>query len=178
MKHAYLLRTECLRLRQVELSDLELILLWRNDPEIRKWFFNGSSITWEQHRGWYARYLDNETDIAFIVEDVTGLCEPVGAAALYRIDTERGTAEFGRLMIGNARARGKGFGLEIVNAICSFGFHQLGLNEIDLEVFEHNAAAIKTYEKAGFLTVGSKSAEQGPVRIMTLRSEGGRHDYS
>ncbi|MBO9600283.1 MAG: GNAT family N-acetyltransferase [Cohnella sp.] len=173
MKHAYLLRTERLRLRQLELADLPLVLLWRNDPEIGRWFFNSGSITWEQHRGWYARYLDTETDIAFIVEEVSSLYEPVGAAALYRIDTERGTAEFGRLMIGNARARGKGFGLEIVNAICSFGLRQLGLNEIYLEVLEDNAAAVNTYEKAGFRTISVKSEERRPIRIMALRGQGG-----
>lgn len=173
MNHAYVIQTERLRLRQLELSDLELVLLWRNDPEIRRWFFNGTPITWEQHRNWYARYLENETDIAFIADDVTGLYEPVGIAALYQIDAERGRAEFGRLMVGNARAKGKGYGLEVVNAICGFGFRQLGLNEIDLGVFEQNAAAIKIYEKAGFQTVGALSSEQGPVRIMSMRSQGG-----
>jgi len=173
MNHAYVIQTERLRLRQLELSDLELVLLWRNDPEIRRWFFNGSPITWEQHRNWYARYLKNETDIAFIADDITGLYEPVGVAALYRIDAVTGTAEFGRLMVGNARAKGKGFGLEIVGGICAFGFERLGLNAIDLEVFEHNAAAIKIYNKAGFRTVGAKPTEQGPARIMTLRDLGG-----
>ncbi len=173
MRHAYVIQTERLRLRQLEPADLELVLLWRNDPVIRKWFFSEDPITWEQHRNWYARYLENETDIAFIAEDVAGLYEPVGVAALYRIDTARGTAEFGRLMVGNARAKGQGFGFEIVGALSAFGFERLGLNAIDLEVFEHNAAAIKIYEKAGFRTVGAKSAEQGPVRIMTLRNQGG-----
>ncbi|WP_027086116.1 GNAT family N-acetyltransferase [Cohnella panacarvi] len=173
MNHAYVIRTERLRLRQLELSDLELVLLWRNDPAIRQWFLSSGTITWEQHRNWYARYLENGADIAFIAEDMAGLHEPVGIAALYRIDASRGTAEFGRLMVGNARAKGKGFGLEIVGAICAFGFERLGLNAIDLEVYEHNAAAIKIYEKAGFRTVGAKSAEQGPVRIMTLPNQGG-----
>lgn len=173
MKHAYLLLTDRLRLRQLECSDLELVLLWRNDPEIRKWFFNGGTVSWEQHRSWYARYLENETDIAFMAEDVSDLHEPVGVAALYRIDAARRTAEFGRLMIGNARAKGKGFGLEVVNAICGFGFGQAGLEEIYLEVFQNNAAAIKIYEKAGFQPVSAKSTEHGPVRIMALRSLGG-----
>jgi len=175
MRHNVVIPAGHIRLRPLELEDLELVYDWRNREDIRHAFINDGLIAWEGHLGWYASYLDDENDLGFVIEETETLHEAVGTAALCRIDAERRTAEFGRLMIGSLRARGRGIGLAAVNAVCEYGFGQLGLREIRLEVFERNTAAVNIYRKAGFRTVGAQASGRGPIVAMTLRN-GGHHD--
>ena len=74
----------------------------------------------------------------------------IGQASLYHIDWGAGCAEFGRLLIGESAARGRGLGLEVTRALLGFGFGSLGLNRIMLEVLAQNARAIAIYRGCGF----------------------------
>ena len=60
------------------------------------------------------------------------------------------TARFS-IMIGDRRFRGRGMGTEATWLVCRYGFDQLGLEEIRLEVDPQNAAAVRAYESVGFV---------------------------
>ena len=75
---------------------------------------------------------------------------PVGASALYNINMEESSAEFGRLMLGDVSQRGLGLGKRITMLTTQIGFEHLGLNRIYLEVFEENTHAFKIYESLGY----------------------------
>lgn len=139
---------------------------WRNNYEIRKWFFNRDIINKEQQLKWYEKYLKNDTDIMLMIEEVKNPKEPIGTVGLYNVDRDNKTAEFGRFMIGDFNARGKGYGLESVKAICYFGFHDLGLNNIKLEVIDNNKSAISIYKKSGFEVIGEYYWNNEKVIIM------------
>jgi RimJ/RimL family protein N-acetyltransferase len=51
-------------------------------------------------------------------------------------------------MIGAAEFRGRGIGTEATGMVCRFGFEQLGLREITLEVDPRNQAAVHAYLKS------------------------------
>lgn len=74
---------------------------------------------------------------------------PIGQAAIYNVDWLKGTAEFGRLMIGEADAAGRGLAQEATEALLALAF-ELGLQEVHLEVLAGNERAIKLYEACGF----------------------------
>ena len=80
----------------------------------------------------------------------------IGAVALYDIDGETRQAEFGRLMIDREAAGRRGLGYDATVCACEFGFARLGLQRIYLDVYADNIAAVKTYEKAGFITYDRK----------------------
>src|SRR6187549_2663337 len=84
------------RLRLLEESDLPATLAWRNQDHIRKWFFHSDVIAPDQHRAWWDRYLQKDDDFVFVIEETESLKRPVGQVALYNIDWENGTAEYGR----------------------------------------------------------------------------------
>ncbi len=154
MRHDYVITTLRLKIRQLMPEDLEKVRQWRNLESIRKWFFSMDDIiSSKQQIAWYKDYLDNDKDIMFIVEETLNINEPIGTAALYNIDMLKRDAEFGRLVIGNFEARGRGIGQECLYVICNFGFKELGLEKIYLEVFKDNICAVKLYEKAGFNSV-------------------------
>jgi len=158
-----------LRLRLLEEKDLPLTLSWRNQDSIRKWFFHSDLISLEQHLAWFTKYQARDGDYVFIIE-LSALEHwiPVGQIALYNIDWTNRKAEYGRLMIGDPYAQGKGIAREATKLILDLGFSSLGLSEIYLEVFENNAPARKVYEDCGFLV---KSIENNVVKMEISESK-------
>jgi RimJ/RimL family protein N-acetyltransferase len=75
--------------------------------------------------------------------------------AIYHVDWINGTAEFGRLMIGEPDATGRGLAREATAAATALALGPLGLQEIYLEVVPSNLRAIKVYEACGFEVTGS-----------------------
>jgi len=72
----------------------------------------------------------------------------------------------------------QGYGTDALRAICDFGFGQLRLERIELDVYETNLRAIRSYEKAAFVTEGvlrhaqfADGAFQDLRRMSLLREE-------
>jgi RimJ/RimL family protein N-acetyltransferase len=138
-------------LRMLEEGDLPLTLSWRNKDHIRKWFLNTDEISEEKHYAWFLRYKELDTDFVFIIlaKELGDL--PVGQISLYGVDWQAGNAEYGRLLIGNPAAMGKGFGRQATRLLLEYGFEQMGLKEIHLDVKDGNEPAIAIYKAAGFI---------------------------
>jgi len=73
--------------------------------------------------------------------------EPIGHCEL---NFENGNKRLSRILIGNTNLRGKNIGEEIVRKMVDLLFKDPETNEVDLNVFDWNIAAIKCYEKVGF----------------------------
>lgn len=141
---------EGIQLRLLKEADLPMTLMWRNQDHIRRWFIHSEILTPEQHRNWFQGYLQRDNDYLFIIEEMRTLKKPVGQISLYDIDWTRKSAEYGRLMIGEAEAQGKGFAKKASRLILDYAFKELGLTQVELEVFEDNKPAIAVYLACGF----------------------------
>lgn len=148
------LRSGYVYLRPLERNDLSLTLAWRNQDHIRRWFIYSSVLEPEQHAAWFEQYLLRTNDVMFIIEETKELNRPVGQVSLYDIDWKKNCAEFGRLMIGDNAARGKGVAKIATRMIVEYGFDRLGLEEIHLEVFKDNESALRIYSNVGFQIAG------------------------
>jgi RimJ/RimL family protein N-acetyltransferase len=148
------IETERLRLRLLEERDLPLTLAWRNQDHVRRWFLHDEPLASHQHQAWYAEYRRRDDDFVFIIEQRGGAASPIGQVALYHIDRQRRSGEFGRLMIGAAEARGQGLAREAARALLAAARDRLGLEEVHLEVRAENARAIALYAACGFQVVG------------------------
>ncbi len=144
------LERERVRLRLLTVEDLPLTLLWRNQDAVRRWFFHSDLLSPEQHRAWFESYCNRDDDFVFIIEEIVKLNVPVGQIALYDIDWDRRKAEFGRLMIGELRARGMGLAKEATQLLLYFAHQEWRLREIFLEVYENNLPALAIYRTCGF----------------------------
>jgi RimJ/RimL family protein N-acetyltransferase len=138
------------RLRLLEEKDLPLTLEWRNQYHIRRWFFNSVVIQPEAHNNWYRQYSGRDDDFVFIIEDIQDDYRPIGQIAIYHINWQEQKAEYGRLMIGESSASGKGLAHDATKAVLQIAFEYLELKEVYLEVFSNNTKAIAVYKKAGF----------------------------
>ena len=157
-------------LRLIGQSDLATTRAWRNQDDIRKWFLTSSVISPEQHETWFAQYRDRDDDFVFIIEETETLRRPIGQVSIYGIDWPRRSAKFGRLMIGDPQARGRGLARRAVETLIEYSERDLGLDELHLEVLTGNAPAIGLYESCGFVR---RDEVDGEIR-MTRAARSGR----
>jgi RimJ/RimL family protein N-acetyltransferase len=85
-----------------------------------------------------------------VVDKASGEC--VGEVVLNEWDKGNRSCNF-RTLIGPG-GRDRGLGTEALRLIVGYGFEQLGLHRISLEVYAFNPRARHVYEKAGFIAEG------------------------
>ncbi len=153
-------------LKPLEERNLPLTLAWRNRPGIRECFVNSDPIEPEAHGRWFRRYLDDPNDFVFMIVERAG-ARPVGQVSLYKVDRQAGTAEFGRLMIGEPDAAGKGLAREASLLVLRHAF-DLGIRSVELFVRESNHRAIGLYRSVGFEESGRAD---GMVSMRATREE-------
>ncbi|MDP1459961.1 GNAT family N-acetyltransferase [Bacillus wiedmannii] len=147
----YKLGEDNLLIREINENDIEVIRKWRNQEQIRKYFINNHYINQNQQQEWFKNYLYKNDDIMFMIEETLEFQEGIGTVALYNINQETQSVEFGRLMIGNPAATGKGFGKQAAILACKYAFEILNMEKIYLNVLPYNMIAIKVYENIGFV---------------------------
>lgn len=144
------------RLRPLAAADLPRTLAWRNQDHVRNWFVHSAQLTWEQHQGWFERYLERDDDFLFVIDETDQLQKPIGQISLYRVDWQAGTAEYGRVLIGEPDAAGRGYASEATALLLEFAFTEWKLARVELEVFADNERALSIYHRCGFEPVGRK----------------------
>lgn len=137
-------------LRLIEKQDLDLVLSWRNQDNIRKWFLHTEPISLDSHIKWFDQYRKLKNDYVFIIIAKDFNDTPVGQVSLYKIDYKNKNAEYGRLMIGHPDAIGKGYAKQATKLLIDGGFQYFLLKEIYLEVKIDNYKAIGLYLDCGF----------------------------
>lgn len=155
-------------LRLLEEADLPLTRAWRNQDDIRKWFLTSAVISAEQHAAWFAQYRERDDDFVFVIEETATLKCAVGQVSLYAIEWDRRRSKLGRLLIGDAEARGKGLARRAVETLIDFA-ERLGLEELRLEVLAGNEPAIAIYEACGFAV---HDRQEGELRMVRASGRG------
>ena len=135
-------------LRLLTADDLSLTLSWRNRDEIRRWFKHNDMLTIDQHQKWFDKHQSDNDAYMFIVERSEGGA-PVGQVSIYNIDCEAGEAEVGRFIAAPGES-GKGLIRAAILTLVDFGFRELALKRVFLEVYRGNLRAIRLYESVGF----------------------------
>ncbi|MFJ6327205.1 MULTISPECIES: GNAT family N-acetyltransferase [unclassified Rhizobium] len=135
------------RLTPLGLQHTELVVGWRNNPENAKWFLGGHVITAEGHTSWFNRQAATCNNFNWVIELKEG--KPVGMVSLYDANFVAGTAEFGRLLIGDSSVVGRGFGMEATQLVLSAA-KKANFQQVYLFVKSMNARAINIYERIGF----------------------------
>ncbi|WP_405993201.1 GNAT family N-acetyltransferase [Streptomyces sp. NBC_00986] len=134
--------------------------MWRliQDPEVVRFTFGPSTeLTLERLRSVYgARATQSDRLDLAVTDPATG--ELLGEVVLFEWDPAARSCTF-RTLIG-PRGRGRGIGTEATRLILGYGFEQLGLHRVQLEVYGHNHRARRVYEKVGFVVEGVRREAQ------------------
>lgn len=76
----------------------------------------------------------------------------IGTAVLWGIDTHSRCAHLGIGLL--PAARGKGYGTDVVAALCYYGFAVRGLHRLQVETLSDNTAMLRSAEANGFTREG------------------------
>lgn len=143
---------------------------WMNDDEVTRLLFTGSTPTTPDDLPWP---LENNAVVLGIWSD----SKFIGTTGLYSIHPIAHSAEY-RILIGDKNYWGRGIGTECTNMVIDYGFDRLNLNMIWLGVNVENKAAVRVYEKTGFVYEGELRQVQyrngkyyNVVRYSILRGE-------
>lgn len=128
---------------------------WLNDFAIlRTLALPPQPMTLEQETGWYDHVATAPGNVVFTIYEAASL-HPLGTTGLHDIDHRHRTAEFG-ILIGEAAARGKGYGTETARLMLDYAFTALGLHNVMLRVYSFNLAGQRAYARAGFREFGRR----------------------
>jgi len=82
--------------------------------------------------------------------------QSIGHCELYLLEN---SARIDRIIIGDKSMKGKGICGMLMSLLLQYGFRELKLPMLELNVFDWNTAAIKCYEKAGLARNFNKTME-------------------
>ncbi len=148
-----ILENRRVRLRPIECRDLETLRQWANTEEVSRGLNRVRPISEIAHQQWFQKLEQDPTQIGFSAEvrDGTRL---IGAVFLREIEHCCRRARI-LIFIGSPEERGYGYGTEVMELLLRYGFGQLNLHRIDLLVASDNEAAVRLYQKMGFVTEGT-----------------------
>lgn len=146
------------RLTTLDLEkDLEEWARWMQDSEYQRTLDMGPSLLFTPAaiRAWMEKEIGKDLCM-FSIREITE-DRLVGFIDLSGFDWPARSCWVG-IGIGDPRDRGRGFGTEAMRLAARYAFEQLNLNRINLNVFEFNPGAVRSYEKAGFVHEGRERA--------------------
>ncbi|MDP2856562.1 MAG: GNAT family protein, partial [Bacillota bacterium] len=146
-----MLKGSSVMLRPARRDDLDILLRWANDAETTRWLLIDPPMTRAAESSWLEYMLTSVTDRLFIIYTAGGT--PVGTIALGQISSKHRKARVG-IAIFEKASRNRGFGTEAMELVLDYSFNTLKLHRVELDVFEDNAAAIRSYKKCGFVSEG------------------------
>lgn len=149
-----MIRGERVLLRAAERSDLALFVAWLNDRETTHFLTARAPMSLASEERWYERMVERQgTDGYHFVICRLDDDQPIGVTGLFDIDTADGNAGLG-ITIGEKSLWSQGYGSDALNALVDFGFGNLRLERIWLDVYDFNKRAQRSYEKCGFVLEG------------------------
>jgi RimJ/RimL family protein N-acetyltransferase len=139
---------------------------WMDDPDTTRYLYAPGDQPAQPHTpssllDWGRRILSDPERVVFALRHrETDML--IGDARLTPVG--RGRAKFS-IMIGAGDYRGRGIGTEATAMVCRYGFEQLGLREIVLEVDPRNEPAVRAYRNVGFEHDGVTTMRLQPRRL-------------
>ena len=139
-------------LKEVKMKDLELVLAWRNNPEVYQGFYEQGYlgkklITWEEHQKFWSKHLDSETYKAWKIY-YEG--KDVGIIWLDRLDNIM--PEVG-IYIGETTLHGKGVGKEALTSILKW-LKSTNYQRAHAKILKSNKRSIRLFTSCGFARRG------------------------
>lgn len=126
---------------------------WMNDFTVTRGLeLTAGPMTEEAELAWFDASATARDESTFTIYERSSF-RPVGNTGIHKIDWPHRHAEWG-IAIGEADARGKGYGTETARLMLDYAFTALGLNSVSLHVYEYNTPARRAYAKAGFVETG------------------------
>lgn len=130
-------------LRKAELSDMDSIYRWRNNPAVREYFFDSTAIDFQDHKAWYRKALNTDSKVLLLASNQE---RRVGVV---RFDISQDEATLSIFV--DPSLFGQGFGTAILQESVNWlKENKTGIKNIRAEILPENIGSIRAFEKSGF----------------------------
>lgn len=146
-----LLRGERCSLRSVESKDIDTILLWENDPEVRRFGEAEKVFTRED----IAEFVRNQQYDISVTEQQRFMIDALDGRALGAIDMfdYDGSAAFVGILVYAEADRRKGYAADALRTLIRYA-RNLRLSTLYASVATDNTASLRLFESCGFMRTG------------------------
>ena len=153
---------ELINFTELNLSEVKMVLKWRNNPDVRKWMYNQDEILLENHLAFIKSLKSKKDKLYFLVKKDN---EYIGVIDFNNIKDQS-------LIMGiYTNPSIKGFGKILLENIINYSFDVLKVKKIFSEVFSENTKAYELYKKYNFIKTDIKIVNNKEVICMELKNE-------
>ena len=147
----------------LKLEEKEMILEWRNHPDIRKWMYNQDEIKLEEHLNFIDSLKSKKDKSYFLVKKED---KSIGVIDFTQL-VEKISIHMGIYSNPNIKGNGK----ILLNIIIDYSFNNLKVKRIFSEVFAENVNAHNLYKKFNFKDISEKTINNKKVICMELEND-------
>lgn len=140
-------------LRRMEEGDLSLVLSWRNHPEVRRYMFNSSEISWDEHATWFANASKNARKHLLVYE--------LNGVLLGYVNFNEAVGRVAEWGFHAAPEAPKGTGKRMLGLALEYGFTQLQLHKVSAQVLQDNPRSLALHRQLGFTEEGCLREQYG-----------------
>jgi UDP-4-amino-4,6-dideoxy-N-acetyl-beta-L-altrosamine N-acetyltransferase len=137
-------------------EEKEMIWIWRNHDNVRKWMYSSELIPWENHLK-FVTSLKQRTDCYYWL--VSKNEQPYGVVNITDIDEEKRIAEIG--LYRNPSLQDNGGGLDFYFTYFDFLFFSIGFETLKAGMSPYNSIAILLNSFLGFKYTAVKTDSKG-----------------
>jgi UDP-4-amino-4,6-dideoxy-N-acetyl-beta-L-altrosamine N-acetyltransferase len=134
-------------IRKMTADDLDVVLAWRNHPDIRRFMYTQHEIKLEEHQAWFKR-ASIDTSKHLLIFQINGAAQ--GFVNITELGVP-GVADWGFYIAPEAE---KGTGRELGKAALDYAFKMLQLHKICGQALAYNERSIKFHLDMGFQQEG------------------------
>ncbi|MAU01317.1 MAG: GNAT family N-acetyltransferase [Anaerolineaceae bacterium] len=161
-----ILETERLILRHMEMTDLEVLFALYRDPEIRRYFPDGT-LTYEETREeleWFLNGHPNHPQLGLWATIYKPTNQFIGRCGLLPWTIE-GREEVEVAYLIDKTFWRQGLGSEAAQAVAQYGFNKLGLSRLICMIYPANQASQKVARSLGMSLEKEMEDEFGPYLL-------------
>ena len=147
----------------LKLEEKEMILKWRNHPDIRKWMYNQDEIKFEEHLNFIDSLKLRKDKLYFLVKKEDDFIGVIDFTQL----VNKESVHMGIYSNPNINGNGK----ILLNKIIDYSFNNLKVKRVFSEVFAENDKAYNLYKKFNFKAISEKIVNNKKVICLKLENE-------
>ena len=147
----------------LNMEEKEMILKWRNHPDIRKWMYNQDEIKFEEHLNFIDSLKLRKDKLYFLVKKEDDFIGVIDFTQL----VNKESVHMGIYSNPNINGNGK----ILLNKIIDYSFNNLKVKRVFSEVFAENDKAHNLYKKFNFKDISEKIVNNKKVICMELENE-------
>lgn len=136
------------KIRGIKSAELELMLSWRNAPQVRINMYTHHEISLPEHIAWWNKLCESQ-ECQYLMYEQNG--KSLGIIYFTNIDIKNKTAEWG---FYSSPVAPKGTGSKMEFLALEYAFEKLDLHKLNCEVLSFNSPVIKMHQKFGFSVEG------------------------